>query len=131
MVSSHNFLIVMEFKVIQIDFLAIGKTSERIPKAKALQELEVDQVLNLEFANMDKHRRGMNIREWIEKDVRGQLKGYVASPEVQARLGERQLLAHLVLIVGSRQIVIWDIDENGAWVGKPALAEVRNITNEW
>jgi hypothetical protein len=112
----------MEFKVIQIDLLAIGKTSGRFSKAKALQELEVDQVLNLKFAETDIRRRGITIRKWIEMDVRPQLKSYVNSPEVKDKLGERRFRAHLVLIVGSRQIVSWDMDENGAWIAKPMLA---------
>ena len=119
----------MEFKVIQIDYLAIGKTSHRISKAKALQELDVDQVLDLKFAETDTHRKGMTIRSWIEESVRGQLKDYVTSKEVKDKLGERKLWAHIVLIVGSRQIVIWDLDKNGARMGEPKLAGVTMCDN--
>ena len=69
----------------------------------------------------------MTIRSWIEESVRGQLKDYVTSNEVKDKLGERKLWAHSVLIVGSRQIVIWDLDKNGAWIGKPKLAGVTKV----
>ena len=120
-VSSRNHLIVMEFKVIRIDFLAIGNASGRLAKAKALKELEVGQVLDLKFEKKDVHRQRMTIREWIEQDVRPQLKDYVTSLEVKERIEERGLRAHLVLIVGSRQILIQDMDEDGAWIEGPML----------
>ena len=113
--------------MIQLDYLAIGKTSHRISKAKALQELDVDQVLDLEFAETDTHRKGKTIRSWIRESVLGQLKDYVTSNEVKDKLGERKLWAHLVLIVGSRQIVIWDLDENGALMGEPKLAGITHV----
>ena len=66
----------MEFKAIEIDWRDIGETSGWVSKANALQELEVDQVLNLKFSTRDSHTRESNIRDWIEDDVRVQFMDY-------------------------------------------------------
>jgi len=34
---------------------------------------------------------------------------------------DRVLLAHLVIVVGSRQILLWDMEEDGKLVDEPKL----------
>jgi hypothetical protein len=110
----------MEWKVIQIDFLDLGGFSRRDQKAKALGELNVDEVLVIQFNKRDKYRKG-TIRNWINKVVTPQLQGYVTSEEIREQVGGRELRAHLVLVVGSRQLLVWDMDGNGKWIGRPEL----------
>lgn len=89
MVISGNHLIVMEFKIINIDYLAIGNARSRHSKANALSEPNVSQALETEFVSLGGCWIG--IREWIEGDVGPQLKGYVTSTEVKALLGGSQV----------------------------------------
>jgi hypothetical protein len=60
----------------------------------------------------------------MEKDG-PQLRGYIKSTYVQ-QLVEKQsleLLAHLVIIVGSRHILLWDMDKEGNLAAEPCLVE--------
>ncbi|RPA92486.1 hypothetical protein L873DRAFT_1709872, partial [Choiromyces venosus 120613-1] len=59
----------------------------------------------------------------IKNDVRAQLKSYVQSPGVRKLAQNRKFHAHLVLIVGSRKVLVWGMDTNGEWIGLPVLAE--------
>ncbi|RPA91777.1 hypothetical protein L873DRAFT_1640831, partial [Choiromyces venosus 120613-1] len=70
---------------------------------------------NKRFAYFDRTRYG-TIRDWIEKDVTAQLKSYVLSPEIRELAGSREFRAHLVLVVGSRKILVWEMDEKGDWI---------------
>lgn len=110
----------MEWKVVNIDFLDVGKSRDRELKAKALSELYVDEVLGLEFNKREQHRKG-TIEEWIRKKVTPQLQSYVTSVEVKEQRGHRKFHAHLILVVGSRHILVWDMDEKGNWMGEPVL----------
>lgn len=90
-----------EWKVVNIDSLVVGKSRDRELKAKTLSELYVDEVLGLKFNKRKLHRKG-TIEEWITP----QLQSYVASVEAKDRRGGRKLHAYLVLIVGSRHILL-------------------------
>jgi len=56
----------------------------------------------------------------------GQLRGYVTGPTVKQLLEERslELRAHLVIIVGSRHILLWDMNEMGNLAAEPRLLEM-------
>jgi hypothetical protein len=45
----------------------------------------------------------------------------MASTTIQDRVGGRELRTHLVLIIGSRQLLVWDIDGNGEWTDGPVF----------
>ena len=51
------------------------------------------------------------------------MKGYVTSEEVRKELNNGGLLlkAHLVVVIGSRHILMWDIDSNGELAEIPEL----------
>lgn len=115
----HHFIL-MEWKVINIDFLDVGKSRDRELKAKTLSELYVDEVLGLKFNEREQHRKG-TIKEWIGEKVTPQLQSYVASVEAKEQCGDRKFHAHFVLVVGSRHILVWDMDEKGNWIGEPVL----------
>ena len=55
-----------------------------------------------------------------------QLREYVTGPTVKQLLKERrlELRAHLVIIVGSRHILLWDMDEMGNLAAEPRLVEM-------
>jgi hypothetical protein len=55
-----------------------------------------------------------------------QLREYVTGPTVKQLLEERslELRAHLVIIVGSRHILLWNIDKMGNLAAEPRLVEM-------
>ncbi|KAL0640096.1 hypothetical protein Q9L58_000924 [Maublancomyces gigas] len=115
----HHFIL-MEWKAVNIDFLDFGKSRGRELKAKTLSGLYVDEVLGLKFNEREQHRKG-TIEEWIREKVTPQLQSYVASVEAKEQCGDRKFHAHLVLVVGSRHILVWDMDKKGNWIGEPVL----------
>jgi hypothetical protein len=135
-----NHLIVMEWKVIPIDFLDIpiprqrskkvrGATepshepimrSKQEKKASVLSTYSLDEVLNVDFGENDKFRVG-ELEEWIVDKVAPQLKSRIMSEEVQKQLEGLSLKASMVIIIGSRQILVWDMDADGDLVGEPDL----------
>ncbi|RPB01401.1 hypothetical protein L873DRAFT_654505 [Choiromyces venosus 120613-1] len=120
-VTSPSHCVVTEWKTVKIDFLDLGETLSWDEKAEALSQLGVNEVLELKFHRREKYKKG-SIRDWIEKDVTAQLKSYVLSPEIRGVVGNREFHAHLVLVVGFRKILVWEMDENGDWIGQPVLA---------
>ena len=55
-----------------------------------------------------------------------QLRDYIMSNEVQQLMKEQglELRAHLVIIVGSRHTLLWDMDKEGNLAAKPRLVEM-------
>lgn len=74
------------------------------------------------FNKREQHREG-RIEEWIRKKVTPQLQSYVVSMEANSQRGNRKFHAHFVLVVGSRHILVWYMDENGNWMGEPVLVQ--------
>ncbi|KAH0564824.1 hypothetical protein GP486_001784 [Trichoglossum hirsutum] len=123
----HQHLIVTEWKVIRIDFLDIPVSSHRQPtpeaKASALNEYTLQQILQLKFNRRDHFRRGQTLERWIKQWIAPQLKDYIMSPEVKQLVEDEGLVmrAHLVVVVGSRHILLWDMNEDGNLVDEPNL----------
>lgn len=113
LVELPRYFILLEWKV---DFLDVGKSCGRELKAKTLSELYFDEVLGLKFNGRELNRNGA-IEEWIRKKVTPQLQSYVVSVEAKKQRGDRKFHAHLLLVVGSRHILIRDMDEKGNWTG--------------
>jgi hypothetical protein len=69
------------------------------------------------------------IKQWVVANA-GQLRNYVKSREVTLRtLNEGlEIRAHLVIIVGSRHILLWDMDKDGNLADEPRLV---GMTNTW
>jgi hypothetical protein len=65
------------------------------------------------------------LQEWIIDEVAPQLKSYILSEEMKKMLLEdgRSLKAHIVIIIGSRQILVWDMDGDGKLAEAPDLVE--------
>jgi hypothetical protein len=60
-----------------------------------------------------------------------QLRDYIKSTSVQQLMEERslELQAHLVIIIGSRHILLWDMDEEGNLAAEPHLVQVPSRSN--
>ena len=60
-----------------------------------------------------------------------QLRDYIKSDEVQqwVKEGSLELQAHFVIIVGSRHILLWDMDKNGKLTQEPRLVEMSSRRN--
>jgi hypothetical protein len=59
-----------------------------------------------------------------------QLKDYIKSPQVTQRVlnEELEMRAHMVIIVGSRHILLWDMDKDGNLANEPQLV---GMTSTW
>jgi hypothetical protein len=103
------------------------RLSSRESKASILSTYTLEKVLDLEFGKNDKFRTGQTIKQWIEDESAPQLKNYVTSEEVKEKLKEGGYLlkAHLVVVVGSRHILLWDMDHDGELAEMPSLVGVR------
>ncbi|KAF9351659.1 hypothetical protein BGX26_010372 [Mortierella sp. AD094] len=124
-VPSKNRILLLEWKVVQIDFLDIGTSYSYQKKVKRLiGTFEASDILNLNFTRHDKWRAGQTINDWIldgplqKEDGASpcqQLQEYLASPEITRLKKEQEVTAYLIVIVGSRQILFWKMDDDGAF----------------
>ena len=96
-------------------------------KASALGEYTLSQILQLKFGHWDRFRPGQALKQWIEQMVAPQLKEYIRSDQVMQLVKDRSLVmrAHLVVVVGSRHILLWDMDSDGKLVSYPNLMQMR------
>jgi hypothetical protein len=100
----------------------LGLDGETIDKAKQLEAIGLNRILGLKFKG-DKHRSG-TIRNWIDGNrntptsgaVRKQLQSYIAGATVQKEIVDKNFRAFAVTIVGSRQILVREMDRHGKWV---------------
>ena len=91
-------------------------------KADALRLYGLPDILQLKFSSSDVRHHG-TIESWVMEKEAPQLKGYIKSAEVQQQLEKQslQLKAHFVIVVGSRHILLWDMDEEGNLAPEPRL----------
>jgi hypothetical protein len=123
---------VIEFKNIPIAFLGLGGEGNT-KRAEQLQAMKLNKVLGLKF-NGDKYRTG-TIRNWIDGrskspnsgNVRNQLQSYIRGTTVQNEVADKNFRAFAVIIVGSRHIIVREMDRHGNWVNKFQLAEREGI----
>ncbi|KAG0136190.1 hypothetical protein HOY82DRAFT_625829 [Tuber indicum] len=120
-ISLPNHFIVTEWKAINIEFVDTKLSLDRQEKADLIAGLDINGVLDLKFNKKERFKKG-TIRRWIAWEVTSLLRKYVLSKEVQEEAKGRQFHAHLIVVIGSRQILIWDMDQDGNWIGKPRLA---------
>jgi hypothetical protein len=107
---------------------------ENIDKAEQLEAMKLNDILKLKFKG-DKFRTG-TIRNWIDGrgpksgDVRKQLHSYITEPTVQKEIAHKNFRAFAVVIVGSRQILVREMDRHGNWVNKFQLAKWEGGTRK-
>ncbi|PUU82635.1 hypothetical protein B9Z19DRAFT_1120395 [Tuber borchii] len=121
-ITSSRYCIITVWKSIPIDFVDLGPAGTLEQKAHCLSTLDVQAVLKLKFSKCKKYKKG-TIQSWIKKEVTAQLKSYIKSAEVQELVQDRLLQAYLILIIGSRKILVWEMDIGGKWIDHPVLAE--------
>ena len=124
--------IIMEWKVLQITYLKIPLRQEgtdgRIRKAKTLSGMDIDEVLEIKFETYDKyHPGGKSINDWVNGRARlrdtespkEQLSRYITD----GRYKTDACKAYLIVIVGSRKIVVWEMDARTRELQEPRLAD--------
>ena len=88
------------------------------------------KILELNFKG-DKFRSG-TIHNWIDGEqsndeisgsVRKQLQSYILGHTVQKEIAGKNFRAFAVVIVGSRQILVREMDRHGNWVNEFQLAK--------
>ena len=91
--------------------------------------MELDDILELKFKD-DKFRSG-TVGNWTDGNdpsdpksgsVREQLRSYITGDTVQEEITGKKFRAWVVVIIGSRQILMREMDGDGNWVGKFQLA---------
>ncbi|KAI8602386.1 hypothetical protein EDD21DRAFT_352807 [Dissophora ornata] len=110
-VPSKKRILVVEWKVIQIDYLDLGPVVSREKKAEHLDgTFEASAILDLKFGRNDRWRQGQTIEEWILQGPRNgqskispceQLAEYLASQEIAHLKEEYEVTGYLVVVVGS------------------------------
>ena len=98
-------------------------TRNREAKASVLSEYGVSLILQIKFGKWDRWRPGKTLKEWIEGEVAQQLRDYIGTDEVMKQKEDRVLLANLVIVVGSRQILLWNMKEDGKLDDEPVGIE--------
>jgi len=118
--STSSKLIVTEWKSLQIDFLIIPPGNNRIEKALRLSGMDVNGVLGLKFANHDRyHPPGETIKDWIQGTTNNN-EWNQRAPVVQLRKYLQLMTnmnpshAYLVIVVGSRKILLWEMHIDGS-----------------
>jgi hypothetical protein len=109
-----------------IQIFYLGVTGENdIDKAEQLKAMGLHKILEQNFKN-DKFRSG-TIHNWIDGEksddkisgsVREQLRSYILGSTVQKEIARKDFRAFVVVIVGSRQILVREMDSNGKWVSE-------------
>jgi hypothetical protein len=126
--DNKNHYTVIEFKNIPIRYLEL--IGEENDKAGQLEAMRLDEILELKFKG-DKFRSG-TIQNWIgggkcndanSGKVYKQLQSYVKDPTVQEEIAGKDFRAFTVVIVGSRQILVREMDRDGNWVSEFQLAK--------
>ena len=121
-------LIVTEWKFYRINFLNVQVDRNKYPndltKADILRNYDLTEILQLRFSTWDKYHRG-TIKSWVMEKDGPQLRDYIKSTKVQQLVEKRslELQAHLVIIIGSRHILLWDMDKEGCLCSKPRLVD--------
>jgi hypothetical protein len=101
-----------------------------IDKAKQLETMGLHKILELNFERC-KFRSG-TIGNWIDGEngndpnsgiVREQLRSYIRGSTVQKEIAGKNFRAFVVVIVGSRQILVREMDSHGNWVNEFQLAK--------
>lgn len=128
MFKCNGRLIVTEWKFYRIPFLDVkvsGKPScDNVAKADTLRDYKLPELLQLKWAYYEKFKNG-TVKSWTVGMEAQKLREYVTGPTVKNLLEKESLTlqAHLVVIVGSRHILLWDMDEEGNLAADPRLVE--------
>jgi hypothetical protein len=101
------------------------ENASNFAKAATLYNYNLAKILQLEWSDKEKFKGG-TLESWIMGKEARQLRNYVTGPTVKQLLEERslELRAHLVIIVGSRHILLWDMDKEGNLAAEPRLVEM-------
>ena len=59
---------------------------------------------------------------WIHLGMREQLQSYIMGPTVQNEIADKNFRALVAVIVGSRQILVREMERRGNWVSEFQLA---------
>ena len=106
----RNCFTVLEIKNMQIDYVDL-RGSPRY-KAAQLVAMSLTEILKL---GLTSNFHPPTVEEWLEGDkIRKQLYSYVAGPTVEAK---EKVHAYMVVIIGSRHILIREMDGEGEWTG--------------
>ena len=110
LIESNNYCTVLEMKALQLkDVVLKGKLED---KAKQLVDMSLTQILKL---GLKRGSLRTTVEEWLGRDkIREQLFSYVTSPTVEE--AKEKVRAYMVVIIGSRHILIREMDRAGEWI---------------
>jgi hypothetical protein len=125
---NENCYTLIEFKNIHISYLGLDG-EDIFSKAKQLEAMGLNQILGLKFKD-NKRWTGITICDWINGkckapisgNVRKQLQSYITGKTVQKEIVGKKFCAFAAIIIGSRHILVREMDRHGKWVGGFQLA---------
>jgi hypothetical protein len=126
LIPGSKLLIVTEWKFFRITFLNIQGRNNKQPnvltKAAMLYDFKLPEILQIKFHDCDQHHQG-SIKQYVVGGIANQLRNYIKSNEVRQLVENQglQMRAHLVIIIGSRHILLWDMDKDGTLADEPHL----------
>ena len=102
-----------------------------LTKAAILYDYKLSEILELKFVPGDLYHQG-TIKQWVVTNA-GRLRNYVKSDEVTQRVLNEglEIRAHFVIIVGSRHILLWDMDKDGNLANQPRLVGMTSTWDKW
>jgi len=110
----RNCFTVLEIKNMQIDYVDLRGSPTY--KAAQLVAMSLTEILKL---GLTSKFHPPTVEEWLEGededgDIGDQLREYVKGPTVKAK---KKVRAYMVVIIGSRHILIREMDRKGEWTG--------------
>lgn len=129
--DNKNHYSLIEFKNIPVRYLGLSGENDE-DKAEQLAPMGLSKILNLKFKGCN-YRSG-TIRNWIDGqrktrnnpktgEVRDQLQSYIAGPTVQKEIAGKEFRGWIAVVVGSRHILVREMDRHGDWVSEFQLAQ--------
>jgi hypothetical protein len=113
LIESKNLYTVVEFKNIERPFLNL-RTSKTKQTTQDLTNMSLTDILHLQFHKRDKFQKG-TIQKWVDGDVCDHLRSYVMGQTVQHHSIGKNFRAFAVVIIGSCQILVREMDHKGEW----------------
>ena len=100
---------------------------EPVRQANTLSDYTLEQILELKFNDREKYIPIQTFDQWIRAKVADQLRKNILGDNVGKLAKDRGLLVlgHIVIIIGSRHILMWDMNREGMLADKPYLVDEK------
>ncbi|KAF8536318.1 hypothetical protein BDD12DRAFT_807873 [Trichophaea hybrida] len=116
LIESKTWYTVVGFKNIELPYLDLqGIKDEEM--VQHLTDMSLTDILHLQFNKRDEFRSG-TIQKWVDGEVYDQLRSYIMGQTVQDNSVGKTIRAFVVVIIGSCQILVREMNSDGKWQGR-------------